>query len=82
MRLSSLQVEQDLRLSAARKPFGEFASVPNLVPVRRAVEFAFGEMEEAEVHMGCDNPPINPAHLLAPLAWQPPNGSSQASGRG
>jgi hypothetical protein len=82
MRLSPLQVEQDLRLLAARKFLGDFASVLNLVLVRRPVEFAFGELEEAEVYMGCDNRPIKPAHLLAALAGQLRNGSSPQAGAG
>lgn len=82
MRLSPLQVEQDLRLLAARKLLGDFASVLNLMPVRRPVEFAFGELEEAEVYMGCDNRPINPAHLLVALARQLRNGFSRQADAG
>ncbi|WP_117208620.1 hypothetical protein [Allorhizocola rhizosphaerae] len=35
---------------------------------RRPIEFAFGELKQSDVYLGCDYRPIDPAHPLATMA--------------
>lgn len=89
MRLSPPQVEQDLRLFAARKLNGAVSQEkPWVYPPEgpggppRPIEVAFGELGEPEVYLGCDHRPIDPAHPLAARAGELQNGCSPQAGTG